>query len=153
MAQLKDDDGALLTLQSSWANRHWCSCVANILASLQDPGAMSSLKLDVIQDDKEESKSKTELFTKLVIRAASIRTWHSAFWSELPPENWSGILSPDANDANQALAKMYDDAMRVRQAVDALHQERQHPEKEAPQLPTMLLVKLDLPNLAALRRA
>ena len=131
--RLSSEDNVLPKLQASWANRGWVSCVADILARLQDESVMKRLNLHICHaddDSKAEQTSKAELLTNLIIRTAANRAWTSSVWSEIPPENWTGVLSTNQQDAQEALHRMHSDAQEVKAALAASRQAG-HPERQA----------------------
>ena len=123
----------IIALQAGWANRHWALVIADVLADLNDPVAMQRLSLTSPSLDDTEGKEQLDLaslFAKVSIRTASQRAWTLASLSELPPDNWCGMLSTDADEANASLKKIYDDKCAITKA----HEEfisKTHPEHMA----------------------
>ena len=120
-------------LQVDWARRGWCHCISKILGTLDDANAMERLKLSEAQDGDESKTQQFEdadLFFKLVVRCAAHRAWVSASWSEIPPNNWSGILHQDPAEAQAALDAMFEDATCVEKGLGCMSA-NDHPDREA----------------------
>ena len=123
----------IVALQAGWANRHWAIMIANILGDLNDQVAMRRLSLLFpAPDDAEatEQLDRLRIFVKVSIRTAAQRAWTLSTLSELPPDNWCGMLSTDADEANASLKKIYDDKCAITKA----HEEfisKTHPEHMA----------------------
>ena len=122
-----------MKLQVGWANRHWLQCVAEVLATLFDTEAMQRLGFTTAQlgEDHVAQAEDARLFTKLVIRTASARSWSMASWSEIPPENLCDIAAQDMTEANEAFARARGDAEAVQAAMAATCAAPRHPEHEA----------------------
>lgn len=92
-------------LLAGWSNRAWALDVGKILASLSDPECLMRLgfigsRVDVEQDEKDAS-----LWFQLVVSTASHRCWSMAM-SDLPPDQWFGILDDDSRASTMAFAKL-----------------------------------------------
>ena len=127
------EDGQLRTLQVGWANRHWLTCVSDVLGTLFDQDSMQRLGFTAIAEgeDRAAQVEDARLFTKLIIRTASARSWSMAVWSELPPENLCGIAAADVDEANKAFARARADKEQIEAALAATCSAARHPEHEA----------------------
>ena len=67
------EDGQLRTLQVGWANRHWLTCVSEVLGTLFDQDAMQRLGFTASAEgeDRAVQVEDARLFTKLTIRTRS----------------------------------------------------------------------------------
>ena len=81
--------------------------------------------------EASQQEADMALFTKLVIRTASARTWSMATWSELPPETFCGVASSNMAEANAAFAQARADAEYVKAALQATRAAPRHAEHEA----------------------
>ena len=122
-------------LQASWARREWAFCLSRILgdlneASVLDKAEQVDLESEELQDQQVED---AKLLFKITIRAASIRGWTQSVWSELPPFSWSGLLSPQPEEARLSLNQMRAEQEAVDAAVAASQESGlfEHPERQA----------------------
>lgn len=108
-------------LQIQWANRAWTSELARIFGLCASQEAMEKLGFtQTVTDDEAVSQMQdAALFGRLLLRAASQRAWTMAQYSELAPENWSGILDIDKTSSQEAFARMKSDAEIVQAALEA----------------------------------
>ena len=124
-----DDPHACRRLQVGWANRSWAQELWNILGVCSDMEALEEMNL-LEQDDFQEQDAT--LLGQLLIRAASQRGWTMAIYSEIPPEQWSGIASADQVAGRAAFQRMKTDAKVVKEAFQAWSSlDPSHPDKPA----------------------
>lgn len=83
--------------------------MGKILSDLTSRSVLERLDLWDLEADEEgraQQAADAELFFKIVTRAASVRGWTQCVWSELPPQNWSALLSQTPATATSALNRM-----------------------------------------------
>ena len=101
------------------SNRHWSVEVGKCLASLSNPDALRHLKLIGPSCSTDHDEEDATMFFNLVVSTASQRCWSMAV-SELPPENWFGILDDDQAYAGAARMRLQDDYLLIRKVKDIL---------------------------------
>ena len=115
MVATKTKEGDI-QLQASMANRGWAKSIGDILSQLGNPDALYRLKLDKRSDDLQRQQSDAAMFGRLCMTQAGHRAWSMSIVSELPPENWAGVLDQDPAMAQAAFARLKNEACVVRAA-------------------------------------
>ena len=67
-------------------------------------------------DDVAETNRMAKMLGEILVRTASQRCWTMASWSELPPLNWSSVLSQDPEEARAGLDRIRGDQESVEAA-------------------------------------
>ena len=111
---------------AGWANRHWAFDVGQILATLSNPEALRHLRLTGPFASADHDVGDTTMFFNLVVSTASQRCWSMAV-SELPPDNWFGILDDDIGHAGASRMRMQDDYLLIKKIGDVLDQDNVAP--------------------------
>ena len=103
------------------ANRHWAAVVSEVLAQPSQADAMRVLLLqesDSAEGVNSVKKEVAQTLVDLAVRMAGQRAWSASCW-ELPPEQWVGILSDDADESVAAFEQMKADLRAVRKGMEA----------------------------------
>ena len=111
LEQLSSNENAARDLQINWANRHWAAEIGNIFLMLGNEEILHRLGLLAGADDVAETNRMAKMLGEILVRTASQRCWTMASWSELPPLNWSSVLSQDPEEAR---ARLGSDSWRPR---------------------------------------
>ena len=88
------------------SNRSWALDVGKVLATLREPECLARLRLIGDDVDMETDHQDARLWFSLCVSTASHRCWSMAVHSELPPDQWFGILDNDQNASTMACSKM-----------------------------------------------
>ncbi|CAE7811668.1 unnamed protein product, partial [Symbiodinium necroappetens] len=110
--------------QADRANRCWIRDVRELLQMLNRIDVLRNIKIRSPQD-----VARADVFFRLVVSLAAVRTWCSLLY-DLPPEQLAGILSNNAEEAFDALASAKRTAGVIRSA-RAAAADSGHPEREA----------------------
>ena len=82
-------------------------------------------------DDVAETNHMAKMLGEILVRTASQRCWTMASWSELPPLNWSSVLSQDPEEARAGLDRIRGDQESVEAAWSYLNSADFHEESQA----------------------
>ena len=93
-------------LLAGWSNRAWALEVGKVLASLSDPECLARLRLTGSHLDMDQDEGDANLWFRLVVSTASHRCWSMAIHSELPPDQWFGVLDMDGPASAMAFSKL-----------------------------------------------
>ena len=113
-------------------NRHGAAVVAEVLAAPCRPDAMSALLLQESDHAEGINDAKHELartFIELAVRMAGNRAWSLCQW-EMPPEQWTGVLSSNVAESGAAFERMKGDCKAVKKAIEAARSD-DHPSLKA----------------------
>ena len=128
-----------LQLQAGWACREWVECVAEILGLLDQVPILEKMGLDSRKETTKESTELAELFFRLVVRAASKRSWSMAIY-DVPPRSFAALLHRNRDKVlkfgTQQIKKDFDIVQKAMQS----SARGGHPESQAPWAQFMLSV-------------
>jgi hypothetical protein len=131
LEQLSSNENAARDLQINWANRHWAAEIGNIFLMLGNEEILHRLGLLAGADDVAETNRMAKMLGEILVRTASQRCWTMASWSELPPLNWSSVLSQDPEEARAGLDRIRGDQESVEAAWSYLNSGDFHEESQA----------------------
>ncbi|CAL1153918.1 unnamed protein product [Cladocopium goreaui] len=130
LEQLSSNENAARDLQINWANRHWAAEIGNIFLMLGNEEILHRLGLLAGADDVAETNRMAKMLGEILVRTASQRCWTMASWSELPPLNWSSVLSQDPEEARAGLDRIRGDQESVEAAWSYLNSADFHEESQ-----------------------
>ena len=113
-------------LLAGWSNRAWALEVGKVLSSLSDPECLARLRLTGPHLDMEQDEEDADLWFRLVVSTASHRCWSMAIHSELPPDQWFGVLDVDPSASNMAFSKLRTAFRVITQAKQRLETQGEH---------------------------
>ena len=88
-----------IQVQAEMANRSWAWQVSQYFAMLVSAEVMTTLKLTREFKHDPGQQDRAEQFYRLLVSGACFTAWTLSFDSELPPNNWYGILDKSPVEA------------------------------------------------------
>ena len=107
-------------LLAGWSNRSWALDVCKVLGTLADCECLNRLRLVGDKVDMEQDQQDASLWFSLAVSTASHRCWSMAMHSELPPDQWFGVLAHDGHTAGMAFTKLNTCFRIINKAQDSL---------------------------------
>ena len=108
-------------LLAGWSNRSWALDVCKVLGTLADYECLNRLRLVGSKVDCEQDQEDARLWFSLAVSTASHRCWSMAMHSELPPDQWFGVLDQNDRAAAMACSKLNATFKIIKKAQDSLN--------------------------------